>query len=123
MSTPSADPSPSRPRRCYYLPVAITGYFAWRLIDANNGFPFYFRGSAYGWQSLAFLHGRTALTHSLWQWLVGDSAFAHSGMQQIWGLGIPILRAPLDWIAHVAGIVYFPDGLFLLLFFMLAAVS
>ena len=31
------------------------------------------------------------------------------GMQQAWGLGVPLLRLPFEWVSHLAGFGPFPD--------------
>jgi hypothetical protein len=62
----------------------------------------------YSTQENALLQGDLALSHSLSD-LNHDLAWACGGIQQVWGLGIPILRLPLAILAHLFGYLVFPE--------------
>ncbi|MGA2179427.1 MAG: hypothetical protein ABSH15_07590 [Verrucomicrobiota bacterium] len=62
----------------------------------------------YSAQGNSLLHGQLALSHSLWD-TDCDLAWANGGVQQVWGLGIPILRLPLTALVHLFGYDVFPE--------------
>jgi hypothetical protein len=64
----------------------------------------------YSAQTDALLHGQLALSHSLSD-EDHDLAWANGGIQQVWGLGIPILRLPLAALARLFGCSIFPEHL------------
>ncbi len=65
-------------------------------------------------QSQALLDGHLWIARSLAGWVNQDWAFGPHGMEQIWGLGVPLLRAPFDLLARAAGQLPFSDRLFFL---------
>ena len=38
-----------------------------------------------------------------------DMAWAEDGVQQVWGLGVPIWRLPFELLANFSGVAAFPD--------------
>jgi hypothetical protein len=61
-------------------------------------------------QTEAFLRCETALTRNLAD-LSWDMAWSEGGVQQVWGLGVPIWRFPFELLARVLGQAAFPDRL------------
>ena len=66
----------------------------------------------------AFLAGRLALTEAP-EGLAHDLAWTPSGVQQVWGLGVPLWQTPFELGARAVGMDPFPDrvamGLWLVL--------
>ena len=63
---------------------------------------------AYRAQVDAFLDGRLALSEAP-DALGHDLAWTDSGVQQVWGLGVPALQTPFEVIGRVIGVTPFPD--------------
>lgn len=74
---------------------------------------------AYRAQVDALLSGRLALSPSP-DALLHDLAWTPSGVQQVWGLGVPILQAPFEALARAVGLGPFPDRIAMLAFIALA---
>lgn len=64
--------------------------------------------AAYRAQVDAFLHGRLALTRAP-EGLAHDLAWTDSGVQQVWGLGVPAWLVPFELSARAIGQDPFPD--------------
>jgi hypothetical protein len=59
-------------------------------------------------QVAAFLKGNLALSHNPSD-LAFDLSWAQGGVQQMWGLGIPLWQLPFDLVARLLGYPAFPD--------------
>jgi hypothetical protein len=68
----------------------------------------YSNHAAYRAQVDAFLDGRLALTRSP-EGLAHDLAWTESGVQQVWGLGVPMWQTPFELSARAVGQGPFPD--------------
>ncbi len=78
-----------------------------------------YSGSAiYRAQVDAFLAGRLALSTSP-DALAHDLAWTPSGVQQVWGLGVPLWQTPFELVARVLGQDPFPDRIALLVWLAL----
>lgn len=80
---------------------------------AYSGAPFYRA------QVDAFLAGRMALSTSP-DALAHDLAWTESGVQQVWGLGVPLWQTPFEVVARAIGQGPFPDRIALLFWIALA---
>jgi hypothetical protein len=78
----------------------------------------YSQSPHYREQTEALLRGSLAL-HSTATAMTSDLAWHNGGVQQVWGLGVPVWRLPFELLAKIAGQRAFPDrwefGLALLL--------
>jgi len=82
----------------------------------------YSRSAPFRAQTDAFLRGELALSHNPADLrLSGDLCWSQRGVQQVWGLGIPLWRLPFEALARACGQPAFPDRLALGLFMALAA--
>jgi len=72
-------------------------------------------------QTDALLKGHLSLSPLPFGYLL-DFYWSGHGLQQSWGLGIPLLRLPFEWIAVQLGVGPFPDRLVLLFYLMLTIV-
>lgn len=79
----------------------------------------YSAAPAYRAQVDAFLAGRLALSMSP-DALAHDLAWTDSGVQQVWGLGVPLWQTPFELVARAIGQGPFPDRIALLLWIALA---
>ena len=70
-------------------------------------------------QTTRLLEGRLAI-EPMPENLYHDFSWAH-GVQQHWGLGVPMLRLPFEWLALRLGYRGFPDRLVLLGFLFLTS--
>jgi len=68
----------------------------------------------------AFLRGDLALSHDP-RALDFDLCWSGGGVQQVWGLGVPIWQLPFDLAARLVGVKAFPDQFALTIFMSLAA--
>ena len=59
-------------------------------------------------QTEALLRGSLAL-HSTATAMTSDLAWHNGGVQQVWGLGVPVWRLPFELLAKLAGQRAFPD--------------
>jgi hypothetical protein len=100
------------------LALVLTLILAWLfgLHDFSHGFS---GDTIYRQQTHALLSGRLALSWSPIS-LRYDEAWGR-GVQQIWGLGVPILRLPFDAVVRAVGGFGFPDGVTFLIYFALVA--
>jgi hypothetical protein len=64
--------------------------------------------SAYRRQTEALLSGSLAL-HDDPRKVGYDMAWAEDGVQQVWGLGVPVWRLPFELLAKFSGVAAFPD--------------
>lgn len=71
-------------------------------------------------QSEALLRGDLALSHNPSD-LQGDLIWSEGGLQQLWGLGIPVLQLPFQLYAKVAGFSIFPENVATALLFSIVA--
>ena len=69
----------------------------------------------YRLQTNALLEGKLSLS-SRPIGFVDDFDYSEHGMQQNWGLGVPILRLPFEWYAKTFGDGYFPDRMVLVFY-------
>src|ERR1017187_4091059 len=74
----------------------------------------------YSAQAESLLHGDLALSHNPLD-LYGDLAWSEGGVQQPWGLGIPILRLPFHMCAKLFGYAIFPEHIATALLFSIVA--
>lgn len=68
----------------------------------------YSNHAAYRAQVAAFFDGRLALTTAP-EGLAHDLAWTESGVQQVWGLGVPLWQTPFEAAARAVGQGPFPD--------------
>lgn len=66
----------------------------------------------------ALLDGRLALSDAP-EALFHDFAWAEGGVQQVWGLGVPLWQAPFEAAGRIVGLTPFPDRLPLLVWLAL----
>ncbi|MBL0220205.1 MAG: hypothetical protein IPQ07_40835 [Myxococcales bacterium] len=78
----------------------------------------YSANGAYRAQVDAFLDGRLALSRSA-DALAHDLAWTPSGVQQVWGLGVPLWQTPFELAARLIGQDPFPDRVALLVWLTL----
>jgi glycosyltransferase involved in cell wall biosynthesis len=71
-------------------------------------------------QTDALLRGELALSHNPAD-LANDLCWAQGGVQQVWGLGIPLWRLPFELVAKLFGFEGFPDRLALVMFITVVA--
>lgn len=64
--------------------------------------------SGYRAQVAALLEGRFALTTAP-DGLLHDLAWTPSGVQQVWGLGVPLWQLPFEALGRLIGVTPFPD--------------
>jgi hypothetical protein len=69
----------------------------------------------YRLQTEALLHGHTTISDSPRAHL-HDWAWGRNGMEQVWGLGVPLLRIPFEVFARIIGHPQFPDRLVMLFY-------
>lgn len=79
----------------------------------------YSANPAYRAQVDALLSGRLAISHSPTA-LRHDFAWVNGGVQQVWGLGVPLWQAPFELAARAVGRSPFPDRIALLLWLALS---
>lgn len=79
----------------------------------------YSGNAAYRAQVDAFLSGRMALTDAP-EGLRHDLAWTSTGVQQVWGLGVPLWQTPFEVAARAVGQDPFPDRIALLVWLALA---
>ncbi len=77
----------------------------------------YSQNIAYQLQTNAFLQGKVALSPRPFG-IPFDYLYTEHGMQQTWGVGVPLLRLPFEWGYRECGFYYFPDR-FILLFYII----
>src|SRR4051812_8914573 len=70
----------------------------------------YSRSDVYRRQTDALLSGRVTLSSSPTE-MSYDKAWGDNGVQQVWGLGVPVWRMPFEIAARVVGRRTFPDRL------------
>lgn len=98
-----------RPR----IPIVVLAAFSALLLCGWTGLigrwgRWYSHDMVYRRQTDAFLRGETALSRDLAD-LSWDMAWADGGVQQVWGLGVPLWRFPFELLARAAGQPAFPD--------------
>jgi hypothetical protein len=79
----------------------------------------YSASPAYRAQVDALLAGRFAISHAP-EALRHDYAWVDGGVQQVWGLGVPVWQAPFEVVGRVVGLSPFPDRVALLAWLVLA---
>ena len=72
-------------------------------------------------QTDAFLKGHLDLSPLPFGYPM-DFNWSGHGLQQTWGLGVPLLRLPFEWVAVTFGFEAFPDRLVLLVYLLLTIV-
>src|SRR4051812_5379895 len=97
------------------LGIALAFLFATRQLGCNA----YSSNGAYRAQVDAFLSGRLALSESP-DALAHDLAWTPAGVQQVWGLGVPLWQTPFELAARVVGQDPFPDRVAMVLWIALA---
>ena len=80
----------------------------------------YSASSNYREQVEAFLRGDLALSHNAAD-LKMDLCWSEKGVQQVWGLGVPLWQMPFDVLAKIFGRAVFPDRVALGFFMALSA--
>src|SRR6266850_5511584 len=68
----------------------------------------YSASSYYREQAAALLRGDLAISHNPAD-LRMDLCWAQNGVQQVWGLGIPIWELPFDLLGRLFGLSTFPE--------------
>jgi hypothetical protein len=71
-------------------------------------------------QAEAFLHGRLAVSHNPSD-LDHDLCWSEGGVQQVWGLGVPLWELPFEAGAKLLGMAPFPERIALAIFIGLSA--
>jgi hypothetical protein len=71
-------------------------------------------------QAEAFLHGRLALSRDPLD-LTGDLCWSQGGVNQVWGLGVPLWELPFEAAAKLVGVAPFPERIALAIFIGLSA--
>src|SRR3982751_6665047 len=87
------------------LALAFVLLIACRQITCHG---WYSPHPAYRAQVDALLDGRLALTRSA-EGLVHDLAWTPTGVQQVWGLGVPAWQLPFELVGRLVGAAPFPD--------------
>jgi hypothetical protein len=95
--------------------VALVFLLATRQLGCNA----YSANGAYRAQVDALLDGRLALSPSP-DALAHDLAWTPSGVQQVWGLGVPLWQTPFEVLARIIGQDPFPDRIAMLVWIALA---
>lgn len=95
--------------------VAVGLLLAGRQITADG---WYSASPMYRAQVEAFLAGRLALSDAP-EALFHDLAWTPSGVQQVWGLGVPAWQTPFELVGHAIGVTPFPDRVPLLVWLAL----
>src|SRR5881398_3054383 len=93
--------------------LVVVSLFAW-LFRLGGG-AWYSGDFSYRLQTQAFLRGALAL-QPVPHGLRYDWAWGH-GAQQVWGLGMPLVRLPFEAAARRFGAFGFPDGICFLIFY------
>jgi hypothetical protein len=96
--------------------LALVLLLAGQQITAHG---WYSANPAYRAQVDSFLHGRFAISVAP-EMLRHDYAWTDSGVQQVWGLGVPIWQTPFELAARVVGAGPFPDRVALFVWIALA---
>jgi len=73
-------------------------------------------------QTDAFLHGHLSLSPRPFGYLLDYDWIGGHGLQQNWGLGVPLLRLPFEWVSAQLGAGPFPDRL-ILLFYLIFTIA
>lgn len=98
------------------LGVALVFMLATRQLGCGGA---YSGSGVYRAQVDAFLAGRLALSASP-DALAHDLAWTPSGVQQVWGLGVPLWQTPFELMARAIGADPFPDRVAMLVWIALA---
>jgi hypothetical protein len=85
--------------------LALGLLVAGRQITATG---WYSENGAYRAQVDALLAGRLALSEAP-EAMQHDLAWTEHGVQQVWGLGVPLWQAPFELVGRAIGLVPFPD--------------
>ncbi len=96
------------------LVIVLACAFAW-AIGLRPGEGWYSSSWAYRLQTEAFFRGTFAL-QPVPNGQMADWIWAN-GSHQVWGLGVPFLRFPLEIVARLSGSIGFPDRVTMLLAF------
>jgi len=97
--------------------LVIWFYTSHSLLLADPSKP-YSNSLAYRLQTNAFLNGKLFLSpHPFGSWQ--DYTWTERGMSQNWGLGVPLMRLPFEWVAKQWGLGPFPDRLIILFYLSL----
>ncbi len=100
------------------LVVTLVIVFLTDIVDLENG---YSPDVGFRLQTNAFFQGELAIRHHPMHH-EHDMVWARNGLQQPWGLGVPILRMPFELAARAGGMEHFPDR-WVLVFYMFIGVS
>jgi len=73
-------------------------------------------------QTDAFLKGHLSLSPMPFGYLRDFNWNPQGGLQQIWGLGVPLLRLPFEWVSTQLGFGPFPDRLVLLFYLIIVVI-
>lgn len=92
---------------CYFSIVIALGITAGAGLITGWG-RWYSPSLPYRWQTEAILSGRVALSASPTA-AEHDMIWAQGGVQQAWGLGVPLWRLPFEAVARLFGQPAFPD--------------
>ncbi len=99
--------------------TAIVVALVFLLATRQLGCRAYSASGAYRAQVDAFLAGRVALSPSP-DAIAHDLAWTPGGVQQVWGLGVPLWQTPFELLARSIGQDPFPDRIAMLAWFALA---
>src|ERR1017187_995984 len=116
-----AGPPQSKVRLCLLTQSLIYGFGLLFLVGIMPEWGRWYSVSPYySAQAESLLHGDLALSHNPLD-LYGDLAWSEGGVQQPWGLGIPILRLPFHMCAKLFGYAIFPEHIATALLFSIVA--
>jgi len=88
------------------------------FIDSSR---LYSTSIAHRLQTEALLHGHLSLSPQPFGYL-NDFVWTGHGLQQNWGLGVPLLKLPFEWVSAQLGFGAFPDRLVLLFYLTVTVV-
>ncbi len=109
-------PRPRLHALCVAVGVALALLLATRQLGCGRA---YSGSGVYRAQVDALLAGRLALSPSP-DALAHDLAWTPSGVQQVWGLGVPLWQTPFELMARAIGAEPFPDRIAMLVWIALA---
>jgi hypothetical protein len=105
-----AQSRPARDLWSWYWSAIFAIAFLWGT-DLVPGWGVWYSASPYfREQTEALIHGSVALQNTPTA-LRNDLVWYRGGVQQVWGLGVPIWRLPFEILAKICGSAAFPDRL------------
>ncbi|MEI7999635.1 MAG: hypothetical protein WCH62_09060, partial [Candidatus Omnitrophota bacterium] len=111
-------------KKCFYIIIEFiififfVGFYARHSLLLPDSSRLYSTSIAHRLQTNAFLQGKLFLSQYPFGFL-HDFIWTEHGMSQNWGLGVPLLKLPFEWLSNQCGFGHFPDRLTLLFYFSL----